>query len=180
MPRSQRTLSPRAFWKTVLAGAIATFVMTVTGFWQSGLGLPPIDVGAMLAQNMTAAHPEQPYGLQAGNLVHALNGILLALLWVVFGRPYVRAHWFIEGIVYGLITTLAAAVVVVPLVAGAGLFFSNTPAPVMMTLASLSIHLAYSLTLTLSLTIAGVAQEPSENTQRVSGATDKRTAEVLA
>ena len=154
--------------------------MTITGFWQSGLGLPPIDVGAMLAQNMTAAHPEQPYGLLAGNIVHVLNGILLALLWVVFGRPYLRANWFIEGVVYGLITTLAAALVVVPLVAGAGLFFSNTPVPVMMTLASLSIHLAYGLTLGLSLEMAGVTFEQNEGAERALHAVDARPAEVPA
>lgn len=180
MTRSQPILATHTFWKTVTAGFIATFVMTITGFWQSGLGLPPIDVGAMLAQNMTAAHPEQPYGLLAGNVVHFVNGILLALLWVSFGQSHIRTNWFVQGLVYGIITTLAAAIVIVPLVAGAGVFFSNSPAPVMMTLASLSIHLAYSLALTLSLKVAGVSSEPSESAERFAGAVDEHAAQVAA
>ena len=31
-------MSPSVFWRTAIAGFIATFVMTMTGFWQ----LPPI------------------------------------------------------------------------------------------------------------------------------------------
>ncbi len=62
------TISRDQFWKTVVAGLVATYVMTVTGFWQSGLGLAAMDVGAMLAGNMTAAHPDMPYSLVAGNL----------------------------------------------------------------------------------------------------------------
>ncbi len=51
------TMSGEQFWKTVVAGLIATYVMTVTGFWQSGLGLAAVDVGAMITGSMTAAHP---------------------------------------------------------------------------------------------------------------------------
>ncbi len=40
------TMSGEQFWKTVVAGLIATYVMTMTGFWQSGLGLAALDVGA--------------------------------------------------------------------------------------------------------------------------------------
>ncbi len=39
-------ISGEQFWKTVIAGLIANYVMTMTGFWQSGLGLAAIDVGA--------------------------------------------------------------------------------------------------------------------------------------
>ena len=77
-------MSGEQFWKTVVAGLIATYVMTMTGFWQSGLGLAAVDVGAMITGSMTAAHPDAPYTLVAGNLVHFANGITLALLWVAF------------------------------------------------------------------------------------------------
>ncbi len=173
-------LSQHTFWKTVIAGGIATFVMTVTGFWQSGLGLPPIDVGAMLTKNMTAAHPDQPYGLWAGNLIHVLNGILLALLWVIFGQPRIPGHWFAQGLLYGIMTTLAATTIVVPLVAGAGVFFSNTPAPAMMTLASLSVHLAYGLALTFSLAVAGVPSDQPRSSNAFTKAIDERPAETPA
>ena len=149
-------MSGDRFWKTVVAGLIATFTMTVTGFWQSGLGLNPVDVGAMLAKNMTAAHPNLPYSLAAGNLVHFANGVIMALIWVVFLMSRVPGNWFVQGVIYGIITTLAAVAIVVPLAAGIGIFFSNTPAPGLMLLGSLLDHLVYGLTLTLSLKAAGV------------------------
>ncbi len=156
------TISGKTFWQTVVAGLIATFVMTMTGFWQSGLGLPAMDVGAMLAGNMTSAHPDAPYTLFAGNLMHVATGVLLALIWVVFLQPRIPGNWFVQGIVYAVLTALAAAVSVVPLAAGAGIFFSNTPAPLWMLLGDTTAHLAYALTLTLSLKVAGVEPVPRQ------------------
>src|SRR5689334_6990061 len=66
-------MSPSVFWRTIIAGVVATFVMTMTGFWQHGIGIRSMDVGAMLAANMTLAHPDTSYSLVAGNL--ALFGI---------------------------------------------------------------------------------------------------------
>ena len=83
---STMTMSGEQFWKTVVAGLIATFVMTMTGFWQTGLGLAAIDVGAMITGSMTAVHPDAPYTFVAGNLVHFANGIVLALLWWRFSK----------------------------------------------------------------------------------------------
>ena len=150
------TISRDQFWKTVVAGLIATYVMTVTGFLQSGLGLAAMDVGAMLAGNMTAAHPDMPYSLVAGNLSHFAIGVLVALIWVAFLQERVPGNWIVQGIVYALVLTLAAVAVVVPLAAGVGIFFTNTPAPGRMLLAATAPHLAYGLSLTLSLQVAGV------------------------
>lgn len=146
----------KTFWKTVVAGLVATYVMSLTGFLQSGLGLAAVDPAAMLAKSMTAAHPSLPYGLFAGNLMHYANGIILALVWVVFLQRLVPGNWIVQGIVYAILTSLAADVVVAPLAAGVGIFFLNTPAPGMMMLASTVAHLAYALTLTLSLKVAEV------------------------
>lgn len=152
-----RTIDGRTFRATVVAGLIATFVMTMTGFWQAGLGLPAVDVGAMLTGSMNAAHGDGGlYGPVAGNLAHLANGILLALIFVVFLQRRLPGGWLVQGVIYAVLTTLAAALVVVPLAAGAGVFFSNTPMPGRMTAASAVIHLAYGLALTLSLEAAGV------------------------
>ena len=144
------------FWRTVVAGLIATFAMTMTGFWQSGIGIPAVDVGAMLTGNMTAAHPDSPYTLVAGNLAHIVNGVILALVWVAFLMDRVPGNWVVQGIVYGIITTLVAVIIVVPLAAGVGIFFSNTAMAGKMMLASVTTHLAYGLALTLSLKVASV------------------------
>jgi len=152
-----RIIDGRTFRATVMAGAIATFVMTMTGFWQAGLGLPAMDVGAMLTGSLNAAHGDGgPYGPVAGNLAHLVNGVVLALIFVAFLQHRLPGGWLLQGVIYAALTTLAAALVVVPLAAGAGVFFSNTPIPGQMTLASTAIHLAYALALTLSLEVAGV------------------------
>ena len=70
-------ISGERFWKTVVAGLIANCVMTMTGFWQSGLGLAQIDVGALITASMTAAHPDSAYTPVAGNLAHFTNGVIL-------------------------------------------------------------------------------------------------------
>ncbi len=101
-------MSGGRFWRTVVAGLIATYVMVMTGFWQSGLGLAAIDVGAMIAGSMTAAHPDAPYTLGAGNLVHFANGITLALVCVAFLQERVPGNWIVQGLVYALITQLGA------------------------------------------------------------------------
>jgi hypothetical protein len=149
-------ISGEQFWKTVVVGLIATFTMTMTGFWQSGLGLAAIDVGAMITGSMTAAHPDAPYTLVAGNLVHFANGVMLALVWVAFLQKRVPGNWIVQGLIYAFLTTLAAWVVVAPLAFGVGLFFANTPAPGRMMLATAAVHVAYGVTLTLGLKVAGV------------------------
>ncbi len=150
------TISKDQFWKTIIAGIIASYAMTMTGFWQSGLGLAAIDVGAMVTGSMTAAHPNTPYPLVAGNLAHFANGVMLALIWVAFLQRRVPGNWIVQGLVYALIAQLAAWVVVAPLAFGVGLFFTNTPAPGRMMLATAVVHVAYGLSLTLSLKVAGV------------------------
>lgn len=158
-----RTIDGRTFRATLAAGAIATFVMTMTGFWQAGLGLPAIDVGAMLTGSMNAAHADGDlYGPVAGNLAHLVNGIVLALVFVTFLQRRLPGGWIVHGLIYAVLTTLAAALVVVPLAAGAGVFFSNTPIPGRMTLASTIVHLAYGLALTLSLEVAGAGVAGSD------------------
>lgn len=151
-----RTLDGRMFMATVVAGVVATFVMTMTGFWQAGLGLPAVDVGGMLAGSFNGAHAEaRPYGVVAGNLAHFVNGVVLALIFVAFLQRRLPGGWLLQGLAYAILTTLAAALVVVPLAAGAGIFFTNTPMPGQMTLASTVVHLAYGISLTLALEVAG-------------------------
>ncbi len=156
MKHTLNKISGEQFWKIVVAGLIANYVMTMTGFWQSGLGLAAIDVGAMIAGSMTAAHPDAPYTLVVGNLAHFANGVILALIWVAFLQERVPGNWIVHGLVYALITQLGAWVIVAPMAFGVGLFFTNTPAPGWMMLSTLVIHVAYGLSLTLSLKLAGV------------------------
>ena len=113
-------ITGQTFWRTVVVALVATFTMSLTGFWQSGIGLAPLDPAAMLAASMTAAHPEQPYGLLAGTLAHYANGVVLALTFVAFLQARIPGGWAVQAFVYAVFTTALAAGVVVPIAAGAG------------------------------------------------------------
>lgn len=67
-----------------------------------------------------------------------------------------------KGIAYGILTTLAAGVVIAPSAAGAGIFFSRTPEPLAMASASTIAHLAYGLALALSYDVAAHGAEARE------------------
>jgi len=99
---------------------------------------------------------DAPYTLVVGNLAHFANGVILALIWVAFLQERVPGNWIVHGLVYALITQLGAWVIVAPMAFGVGLFFKNTPAPGLMMLATLTVHIAYGLSLMLSLKLAGV------------------------
>ncbi|MFW6090168.1 MAG: hypothetical protein ACODAB_10470, partial [Gemmatimonadota bacterium] len=135
------------FYRATVAGLIATFVMTLTGFWMSGLGLPQLDVGGMIAESTG-------HGWTWGNFAHFVNGALLALIYVQWVRDRLPGNALVRGIGYGILTTLAAAIVVVPLAADAGIFFSNTPMPGAMVAASTVAHLAFGLSLEIAYGVA--------------------------
>ncbi|MDX2019005.1 MAG: hypothetical protein SF187_02095 [Deltaproteobacteria bacterium] len=147
------TKSGSVYIRVAFAGLIATFVMTMIGFWQAGVGLPAIDVGAMLTASMNRAHEGTPYGFWAGNLAHFANGVLLAYIFVFLVRDHLPRGWLVQGLAYALLTTLVAGLVVVPLASPAGVFFVNAPNTVMMALASFIVHIAYALALTATLRI---------------------------
>ena len=149
-------MSPSVFWKTVIAGFIATFVMTMAGFWAHGVGIRTLDFGAYLASSMTVAHPETPYYLFAGNLAHFANGVILALLWVAFIRRYVPGSWLLHGLAYAVGLTVLADLIVFPLIADVGVFFTRMRGPGSFVLESFIMHLAYGFTLTLGLELAGI------------------------
>ena len=89
---------------------------------------------------------------------------MLALIWVAFLQQRIPGKWIIQGLIYGVIITVAAGFIISPFVSIAagedfGIFYSNTWYPGLMIFAGLLMHLAYGLTLTLSLKVAGVTKE---------------------
>lgn len=129
--------------QAIVVGLLATHVMNVTGFWQAGLGLMQMDVGAMLAANMGQ-------GYVWGQLAHYLNGIVLAVIYARWIMAILPGGPVAKGLAYGLLTTVAAGIIVAPLAAEAGIFFTNAPNPGLMVLSSLTAHLAYGLAVALA------------------------------
>lgn len=134
-----------------VAGLVATFVMSLTGFWQSGIGLVAMDPAASMVKSMNAAHTDIAYLLNWGVIYHYANGIILALVYYLFVDGIIPGNWLVKGVVYGVLTTLLVALVISPIGFGMGVFFAKTPAPLLVSFSSLVAHGAYALTLTLSL-----------------------------
>jgi len=155
-------MTPSVFWRTTIAGVVATFVMTLTGFWQPGVGIHPMDFGGYLAANMNSAHPDAVYGFFAGNLAHFALGIVFALLWVALFRRYVPGSWLVHGLAYGVALAFVAALIGFPLFADTGVFFMRTRAPGAMLLATFVMHFAYGFSLTLGLEIAGIGARAAD------------------
>lgn len=149
------TSTERNFLRAVVTGFIATFTFTMAGFWQAGIGVPKLDVASLMAGNMGHAYVW-------GQAVHFLNGIVLALIYAFWLYHWIPGPRLIKGVIYGILTTIAAGLIVVPLVSAGtpeptGIFFSNTPMPGMMVLAAFIVHLVYGITL-------GLGYKPSEET----------------
>jgi hypothetical protein len=154
-------ISTSTFWRTVISGFIATFVMAMTAFVQGGLGLPVVDIGHIITGTFNHVHPDGAYGIIWGNTAYFMGGMLLALVWVVFLQGRFAWPWYVQGVVFGLMISLASGLVLSPLVSLAagewfGFFYLNTWVPELLILAGLTMHIAYGLTLILCLKYAGV------------------------
>lgn len=149
------------FWRTVISGFIATFVMTIISFLQSGVGLPAIDIGFILTETFNHVHQNDQYTIFWGSAAYYIGGILLALIWVAFLQERMPGNWLIHGVIYGLLITLLAGLVISPLVSMAtddpfGIFYFYTWFPGLIILSGLVMHLSYGLALMLCLKVAGV------------------------
>lgn len=149
------------FWRTVISGLIATFIMAMISFLQGGVGLPTIDVGHILKESFNNVHSAAPYTILWGNIAYFIVGVLLALIWVVFLQKLIPGNWIIQGVIYGVIISLLAGLIVAPLASLAagdpfGVFYMDTWIPGRILLAGLIMHLGYGIVLTLCLKYAGV------------------------
>ena len=149
------------FWRTVICGLIATFIMSMIAFLQGGIGLPVVDVGYIITCSFNEVHVNEPYNILWGNIAYYIIGVLLALIWVVFLHNRIPGNWVLEGLIYGVIISVVAGLVVSPLVSLAagdsfGIFYTDTWIPGLVILAGLIMHLGYGIALLLCLKYAGV------------------------
>ncbi|MBI3659897.1 hypothetical protein HY230_05430 [Candidatus Acetothermia bacterium] len=127
--------------KAVLAGVVGTGAMTILSMLAPLMGLPAMDVPRMLASFMG-----QWVGfvsLPLGWVMHAMIGIVLALVYAyVFASTLPGPGW-VRGMIYGLGPWLMAQLVIMPMM-DMGLFASATGSA-LPALASLLGHLVYGL-----------------------------------
>lgn len=135
-------LSKADFTRAVVAGFIATYVMTMAGNWEVGVGLPEMDLGELLALNMAQSWVW-------GEIAHFLSGILLALLYACWPYTLLPGPGAIKGLIYGLILAGVAGMIISPLAFPAGFMFLKTPNPPIFILAGMMLHALYGITLGL-------------------------------
>jgi hypothetical protein len=156
-------MSSDTFFRTIICGFIATFVMTIIAFLQGGVGLPVIDVGHILKEGFNHIHDGEPYSIFWGNMAYNVVGVLLALIWVVFLHNRIPGNWIGKGVIYGIMISFIAGLVVSPLAMLAagdavGIFYHDTWFPGRIILAGLIMHLSYGIVLMLCLNIAGIGE----------------------
>ena len=102
-------------WKrAVVGGFVATAVMTVLMLIAPMMGLPPMNVGAMLGSMIGGS-------LFFGWTAHFVIGTVLAIAYAAFFASRLPGRGFVRGALYGLVPWIVAQLVVMPMV-GAGAF----------------------------------------------------------
>jgi len=130
--------------KAILAGFIATLVMTTIMYMAPMMGMPKMDVAAMLGGMLGQAMPEpMSSAWLMGMILHFVNGsVIFPLIYAsVLYNLLPGAPWR-KGIVWGLILWFISQAMVMPMM-GAGLFSSHTPQPLMTVIGSLVGHFIY-------------------------------------
>ncbi len=117
--------------RAVLGGLVATAVMTVLMLAAPRMGLPPMNIGAMLGSVMGGS-------LVLGWMAHFVIGTILAVVYAAFFATRLPGAGFVRGVLYALLPWLMAELVVMPMM-GAGLFGGSFGAA----LGSLAGHLVY-------------------------------------
>ncbi len=130
--------------KAMLAGFIATLVMTMIMYIAPMMGMPKMDVAAMLGGMLRQDMPEPMSSLWLmGMVLHFVNGSVIFPLIFAF-LLYHRlpgAPWR-KGIIWGLILWFVSQAMVMPMM-GAGFFSSHAPEPLMTVIGSLMGHIIY-------------------------------------
>lgn len=130
--------------KTIAAGLAGTVVMTIIMVMAPLVGMPKMDIAAMLGSKL-AGEPPAPgsFAWTAGLVMRLMIGTALLSAVYALARHYLpTSSPFAKGLIFGAIVWLVAQVMVMPMM-GAGMFSSNMPQGAMMAIGSLMGHLVY-------------------------------------
>lgn len=130
--------------RAIGAGFIATLVMTMIMYMAPMMGMPKMDLAAMLGSMMSQQMPApMSTAWWMGMVIHFVNGTVIFpliyayLLYAVLpGRPWLK------GVLWGLLLWLIMQVMVMPMM-GMGFFSANMPQTVMSVMGSLMGHIIY-------------------------------------
>ena len=100
--------------RAVVGGLAATAVMTVLMLMAPAMGLPPMNIGAMLGSVMGGS-------VFLGWMAHFVIGTVLAIIYAAVFATRLPGPGFLRGALYGLVPWIVAQLVVMPMM-GAGPF----------------------------------------------------------
>jgi uncharacterized membrane protein YagU involved in acid resistance len=100
--------------RAIVGGLAATAVMTVLMLMAPAMGLPPMNIGAMLGSVMGGS-------LFLGWMAHFVIGTMLAVIYAAVFTTRLPGPGFVRGALYGLAPWIVAQLVVMPMM-GAGPF----------------------------------------------------------
>ena len=100
--------------RVIIGGLVATTVMTVLMLIAPAMGLPPMNIGAVLGSMMGGS-------LFLGWMAHFVIGTVLGIIYATLFASRLPGPGFVRGALYGLVPWIVAQLVVMPMM-GAGLF----------------------------------------------------------
>jgi uncharacterized membrane protein YagU involved in acid resistance len=130
--------------RAIAAGFVGTLVMTMVMMFAPAMGMPKMDIAAMLGGIFAAQPPAMGSGLWLiGFGMHLMIGVAVLSTGFALVKSYLpTASSFFRGLFFGVGVWLMAQLIVMPMM-GAGLFSSNLPRGTMMAAGSLIGHLIY-------------------------------------
>ena len=131
--------------RALLAGFVATLVMTMMMYAAPLMGMPKMDIAAMLGSLLNGGQMPAPMSgpWWMGMVLHFINGVVLfPLIYAYLLYGVLPGSNWVKGMLWGVILWFVAQVMVMPLM-GMGVFSSGAPQPVMSVLGSLMGHLVY-------------------------------------
>jgi len=128
--------------KAIRAGFAGTAVMTVVMMLAPTMGLPKMDIAAMLGSMFASTSPVSGSAAWfAGFAMHLMVGtVVLSIGYALLSTKLRVRSALAKGIAYGGVVWLIAQSMVMPMM-GAGLFSSHLPSGAMITVGSLMGHL---------------------------------------
>ncbi|MDE2026966.1 MAG: hypothetical protein KGJ11_00315 [Candidatus Omnitrophica bacterium] len=122
--------------KTILAGLIATAVMTMMMYAAPMMGMPKMDIAGMISGMM-----KMPWII--GMTIHLMLGVVVfPFIYVFLLADKLPGPGALKGMTWGLILFILAQTMVMPM-AGMGFFSSASSQQMLMIMGSLMGHVVY-------------------------------------
>ena len=132
------------FVRAIVAGFFGTLLMTMLMMFAPSMGMPKMDIAAMLGSMFVGNPPAMGSGAWLiGFAIHLMIGVvILPTGFALIGNYLPTKRPFAKGIIFGIVVWLLAQLMVMPMM-GAGLFSSHLPQGMMLAAGSLMGHLVY-------------------------------------